>query len=72
MPFGTPDREFTAQIQKRSISGWWVPCGNTTFIVHGDRISLFDSDAFTMRAQIRMQAIYGAHLSRPNIRFTTL
>lgn len=76
MLFETRDREYTAQILKRRTAGiitalhQWVPCGNTTFVVHEPVVkppSMFDADAYTIRARIRVQMMYGAGLSRPKI-----
>ncbi len=72
MQFGTRDREYTAQIQRKvnDIPGItharWVPCGNTTFIVHEPvrkRPSLFDDDLLGFRRQM----YYGAGIVNPKI-----
>lgn len=58
------DREFTAQIGRHEF-GVWLPCGNTTFIVHTpkrERPSLFKDDLLGFRREYR----YGAGIVNPS------
>jgi hypothetical protein len=71
------DREYTAQIQ-RPVKQYgltiYVPCGNTTFIMHNpkrSRPSLFSDDLLGFRREYR----YGAGIADPkypNLKVTSI